>query len=117
MKKFLSSLILAASLFVGSQAFAAMSATLTWQDNSSNEDQFIVEKSDLPAGTFTQIGLVGTNVTTFTETNLLPGTQYCYRVKASNAAGVSLPSNVACVTTLSIPTAPGNITVIITTTP
>jgi len=116
-KKFLLGLVLAAGLFVGSQAFAAMTVTMTWTDNSNNEEQFLIEEANLPAGPFTSIGPVGQNITTFTVTNLAPATQYCYRVKASNAAGISLPSNVACITTLSIPTAPSNITVIITTTP
>lgn len=44
--------------------------TLTWQDNSSNEDGFTIERGTKTAGTikFTQVGQVGANVTRYAET-------------------------------------------------
>ena len=66
--------------------------TVTWVDNSTNEDNFTVERSEtgsggsfveitdpaLPAGTTTHID----NITEVKE--------YCYRVRASNAVGGSV---------------------------
>ena len=49
---------------------------------------------------------VGTNITAFTDTGLLDGTQYYYRVRAFNTGGSSTYSNEqSAVTTLNSPTA------------
>ena len=67
---------------------------LTWQDTSTNEDGFKIER--LVAG------LVDTTLTapkaanSYTDSALLAGTVYCYRVQAFNSAGYSGPSNQAC---------------------
>jgi len=73
--------------------------TLTWTDNSTNEDGFRLERR-LGSGTaFTQIATVGANVTMYTDTGLLNAMTYCYRVQAYNAAGSSPYSNEQCLTT------------------
>lgn len=85
----------------------ATQVLLTWADNSSNETGFILQRA-LDAG-FTQ-GLtsfeVGAGVTQFTDTTVVPGTTYHYRVRAVNAAGQSAASNTAVITTPQVPTAP-----------
>jgi fibronectin type 3 domain-containing protein len=60
---------------------------LTWTDNSYNETGFLIERRD--SGVWAQIGSVGANVVTFTDTS--PGTQTnrAYRVRATNAKGNS----------------------------
>lgn len=68
------------------------SASLQWNDNSSNEDSFQIERAPAAAGPWTQRGFVGANVTTFTDTGLSPLTDYYYRVFARNAVGDSAPS-------------------------
>ncbi len=77
--------------------------SLTWTDNSSNESNFRIERAT-DAG-FT-VGLttvtVGANVTAFTDTTVIPLTQYFYRVIAFNALGDSPPSNTATATTTAV---------------
>jgi len=74
--------------------------TLSWVDNSTNEDGFAIERATGTGGAFAQVGTVGANVTSFTDTGLGAATTYCYRVRAfSAAAGNSPYSNQACATT------------------
>lgn len=82
---------------------------LTWQDNSTNETGFAIERST-NGGAFSTIITVpaGTGTGTRTYTNSVsPGTTYAYRIVAVNAVGSSAPSNTQTVTigTL-LPTAP-----------
>jgi len=68
--------------------------TLTWEDQSNNEDGFVIEAL-APAG-FLEVGRVAANVTTFTDTR----TEGVYRVRAFVTIPVfgdvfSLPSNMA----------------------
>ncbi|MDT9121434.1 fibronectin type III domain-containing protein, partial [Escherichia coli] len=53
-----------------------------------------------------QVGTVGAGVTLFNDTDLLAGTQYTYRVRATNAVGDSAYSATASATTQVTPTAP-----------
>jgi len=59
---------------------------LTWTDNSNNETGFIIERSDGIHG-WEEVGRVGANVTSFTDTGLRYTWQYYYRVSAYNASG------------------------------
>jgi hypothetical protein len=72
---------------------------LAWDDSSDDETGFKVERSPNGASSWTQAGTVGTNVTSFTDTDLDWETTYFYRVRAYNAAGDSAASNVASATT------------------
>jgi hypothetical protein len=58
-------------------------------DNADNEDGFKIERKPGTAGTFSEIGAVGANVTSCRDTNLIDGVTYCYRLAAFNAAGSS----------------------------
>ena len=75
---------------------AAILATLTWQDNSDNEDGFIVERKLLVGGVFQQIATVIANTTKLTDMGVQEGFHYCYRVLAFNKIGLSKYSNEAC---------------------
>ena len=78
---------------------------LAWTDNSNNENGFKIERKPGTAGTFSQIATVGVNATTYTDTNLIDGVTYCYRLAAFNSAGTSAYSAEGCGTvksTLSI---------------
>jgi hypothetical protein len=72
---------------------------LSWRDNSNNENGFEVERSTDNI-TFTQIAILGANVTTYSSTGLLANKQYYHRVRAYNAAGNSAYSNTAKTRTL-----------------
>src|SRR5262249_6808151 len=76
----------------------AAQLTLTWTDNSSNEDGFAIERDTGPTGTFTQIATTGPNVTSYIDSGLTSGTTNCYRVRAFNSAGFSDYSNQGCAT-------------------
>lgn len=55
---------------------------LTWNDNSSNEDLFVVERSVINQNDFSIVATVARNNTTFTDEFAAPKTKYFYRVKA-----------------------------------
>src|SRR2546421_623485 len=68
------------------------------KNNDSNPTSFKIEGSTDDA-TFTQIDSVGGSVTSYNNPGLPAGTQYYYRVRASDAAGDSAYSSVANATT------------------
>jgi len=81
---------------------AAESATvvkLTWMDNATNENAYLVERA-VGAGTFAAIGPeLPAGTIEWKDTSAAASTSYRYRVKARNAGGVSGWSNEASVTT------------------
>jgi hypothetical protein len=81
---------------------------LLWTDNATNEQGFKVERST-GGGSFSQVALLGPNVTTYSSTSLTAGTAYTYRVRAYEGSNDSGYSNVASATTLSTPAAPSNL--------
>ena len=124
MKK-LSSLLAIAIVFVAvavqAQTAPTQTATvkLTWQDNSSNEDGFIIERSLGGPDNFSQLTKVGADVVSYTDviTDDPGNRQLCYRLAGFNAAGTSAFSNIACATTPAIivpPNTPGNVSITVT---
>jgi hypothetical protein len=72
---------------------------LAWQDNSSNETGFQIERSR-SGGAFSLIATTAAGATTYSNTSgLTPNKLYSYRVRAINAAGSSAYSNTASATT------------------
>jgi len=71
---------------------------LTWRDNSSNEDGFIIERRAEGDEKFGQIATRRANVTSYTDSDVTAGTTYCYRVRAFNAVGSSPYSQEFCAT-------------------
>jgi hypothetical protein len=63
--------------------------TLSWSDNSANETGTVIERSATSGSGFVEIGTAGANVTTFTDTTVVPGATYFYRVRATNAVAQS----------------------------
>ena len=102
------------SLLFAAPAWAA-SNVLTWTDNSTNETTFNIErKAEVCPGTlsFAPLATVGVNVATYTDSAVTEGVTYCYRVAASNSAGVSAYSNTAGRTVpFSLPLAPSGLVV------
>lgn len=92
---------------------------LTWTDNATNEQAFDVQRTTaatvsacLTATGFTPLATTGPNVVTYTDTAVVEGTTYCYRVDASNTAGPSPFSNIAGRTVpFTVPAPPSGLTV------
>lgn len=72
---------------------------LAWTDTASNESGFKIERRD-PSGGYAQIGVQGQNLNSYSDTTTATTAGYCYRVRATNAAGDSAYSNEACIAQL-----------------
>ncbi len=86
----------------------ANSMRVNWQDNSTNETNFVLERAVLLAGPYTQIATPV--VSYFDDSGLLENTRYYYRVWAVNATGASAPTLGNQITLLPAPAAPSNMT-------
>jgi len=91
---------------LAANTISASQINLSWTDNANNETGFKIERKTGSGGTYSQIITVGTNVTSYNNTSgLSEGTQYYYRVRATNATGDSVYSNEAnAITMLATPT-------------
>jgi subtilisin family serine protease len=72
---------------------------LNWQDNSSHEDGFKIERKTGSRGTYSEIVTVDSDVTSYSDTGLSEGLLYLYRVRTYHSGGISLYSNEASTTT------------------
>lgn len=61
-------------------------SVLSWIDNSSDESGFIVQRRTL-TGNYEDVASLAANTTSYTNTGLVPGTAYVYRVQAIDALG------------------------------
>jgi len=78
---------------------SASAVNLSWTDNSSNEDNFVVERSTDQVNWSTLTSSLPANSSSYNDTVPSAGVYY-YRVKATNAAGSSNYSNIASADTL-----------------
>ncbi|GAB3780130.1 hypothetical protein GCM10028818_31750 [Spirosoma horti] len=95
-------LLLSLAMLVATRVFAQSNAptgltgtapaynrvVLTWKDNSTNETRFEIERNNFTS--FTKIGEVGANVTTYTDNSVGGGT---YRVRVIFPTGATAVSN------------------------
>jgi len=113
MKRYLMALIL---LLIPTIAVAELKADINWVDNSNNETKFELERR-VGTGAFSLLVATAPNVTTFADTNIVPGETYGWRVRACNDLGCSGFSGEAVATAPDIPVSPGTVTVIIIVVP
>ncbi len=64
---------------------------LTWKDNSTTEENFLIEK--INNGVFKQFKMLGSNITSAKITGLTPGTSYTFRVRAASGSTYSAYTN------------------------
>jgi predicted outer membrane repeat protein len=79
-------------------AVSATQINLSWNDNSSNETMFKIERKT-GSGSFTQIATTVSDVKDYNNTGLTAATAYSYRVRAYNGSGDSAYSNIVDVNT------------------
>lgn len=77
---------------------SAVRVDLTWDDQSSEESGFLVERR-AGDGPWQTLGQPGTDAESFTDTSAAPSTRYRYRVRAVVEGAQTLPSNEVEVTT------------------
>jgi fibronectin type 3 domain-containing protein len=99
---------------------AGPQVNLSWNDNSSNETRFLIDRA-LDSGftqslTTFQAPANATTMALYVDQTVAPGTIYFYRVRASNAAGVSNYSNTVSVSIPTVPATPTGATATLSTT-
>lgn len=99
----------AAPSYLTATAVSSSRIDLTWNDNSSNESGFKIERKKAGEN-YTQITTVGANATSYNDTGLADNTKHYYRVLAYNSSGNSTYSNEVSATTGTVPSAPSNLT-------
>ena len=73
---------------------------LTWNDLSSNESGFEIERSTTGiGGTYTLLATVTAGSTSYSDAALAAATEYCYRIRAVNGSGASAYDGPDCATT------------------
>ena len=77
------------------EAISYSQIDLTWTDNADNEFAFEIERS-VSGGSYSLLTTVGANSEAFSDFGLTAETEYCYRVRATNAAGQSAYTEPAC---------------------
>ncbi|HEV2209639.1 MAG TPA: LamG-like jellyroll fold domain-containing protein [Verrucomicrobiae bacterium] len=75
------------------RSVGGITVTVSWQDNSTDESAFVVERSG-NGTTFAAVATLPADSATYTESIPQPLSGYYYRVKAVNAFGSSAYSNV-----------------------
>lgn len=86
-------------------AVSPSQATLSWKDNSDDEQYFKIERKK-QGGSYATVGTVYRNITSYVDTGLDKNTKYYYRVGAYNGSGSSAYASEISVTT------PGDETII-----
>jgi len=84
---------------------------LAWQDHSTAEQRFEIQRKDEGSNTWRVNGTVTENITTFSDTTVSAARTYHYQVRAMNAYGPSGYTNEVVITTpMRPPTAPTGLT-------
>ncbi len=89
-------LLLFALLLAFPASARAAQLMLSWTDNASDEDGFLVERRESATPTFTQVAFLGPNAAGYMDDTVRPGQSYCYRVRAVNRAGASAYTSDVC---------------------
>ena len=80
---------------LSAEAISYSQIDLTWVDNADNESAFEIERS-VSGGAYSLLTTVGADSEAFSDFGLTAETEYCYRVRATNAAGPSAYTEPVC---------------------
>jgi len=90
----------AAPVILAANAVNAGQVNLSWQDNSTDETTFHIERATDTGFTANLIGVtVAANAVSYSDTAVIGNNTYYYRIHARNATGDSAASNTATVST------------------
>jgi hypothetical protein len=81
------------------QATTATSVSLSWADNATDEQSFLIERKRVTEPLFTIVGTVSPNTTSFVDTTAVAAATYSYRVRSTNQYAASSPTVAPDVTT------------------
>ena len=90
----ISTAIPAAPSNVVATALSSSQIRITWKDNSDSEDVFRILRMPANAYYYDVLAEVGKNNTSYTDSNLIAGMKYSYKVAAYNLTGSSTSSAV-----------------------
>jgi fibronectin type 3 domain-containing protein len=91
--------LIAAPINLTAVAPSTSQVNLAWTD-STNETGYVIERSLNNGSTWATLASLAANTTSYSNTGLVAGTIYAYRVRAMNAGGPSEPGIKATVTTI-----------------
>ena len=95
MRQYIRHLFVSAGYFIFYlHCFSADGVVLSWSDNSTDELGFKIERA-VGDGPFLQIDSIPAETISYTDTKVVRGVEYSYRIRAFNQAGDSPYSNVA----------------------
>ena len=83
---------------LSASAVSTTTVALAWSDNATSESGYYVERA-AGGSAFGLVVQLASNTRTYTDTGLVAGTTYAYRVRAFNSAGSSAYSNTASAST------------------
>ena len=75
-----------------------LAVLLAWQDNSTTETGFLIERARGLTGAFAVIATLPANTQSYRDAQVKRRWTYCYRARATAAVGTSAPSNTVCLT-------------------
>ncbi len=82
-------------------AISTSQINLAWNDKATNENNYIVSRSTVSGGPYTDIATLPANASSYTNVGLIVDTTYYYVVRATNFLGATANSGEASATTLS----------------
>ncbi len=91
---------------LSAKAISSSRIDLSWQDNSNNEAGFTIQRKTGLDGSYASIVITNANMTSYSDTSLISGTPYYYRVQANSPSGDTEFSNEAAATTLLVSSPP-----------
>lgn len=85
------------SLLSADEEVQSVDLNISWEDNSDDEVEFIIERRIESNVDYGSVFTVTANVTSYDDLDVQTGETYCYRISASNSVG-DAPSSEKCIT-------------------